>query len=73
MVGDRFTLETTASAEGTLFRGEHAAPDGHLVDATVWTRHPAQAIKDLARLKDGSYRADQRRRDDVGEPFARCA
>lgn len=55
MRADRFTLETTASAEGTLFRGEQTAPDGRLVDATRWTRHPAQAIRDLNRLQDGTY------------------
>lgn len=67
---DRFTLETTAAADGSsLFRGEQTAPDGRLVDATLWTAHPAQAIKDLNSLQARTYWAHQRREDDNHRPL----
>lgn len=58
---DRFTVESTASDLGTLFRAERTDADGRLVDASRWTT-PAQAIRDLASLKAGTYWVSDARR-----------
>lgn len=64
---DRWTVETTASDDGTLWRAEQTR-DGVLVDATRWTAHPVQAIRDLRELEAGTYWVSDNRR-----PYAPAA
>lgn len=52
---DRFTVESTRSTEGTLWRAERTGPDGRMVDATLWTPNPRQAIRDRDALKADQY------------------
>ena len=63
-----WTLASTPSEEGTLWRAEIDDDLGRLLDATRWTRHPRRAIADGEALAAGTYWVSDNR-----APFTRAA